>query len=78
MLFKIILFTVDELSEISKEYNEALFKFDFGKYLRGLVGDLPTAMINPHVHHILFKKGLGQSAFCFCKNIVLNNIKMLK
>ncbi len=22
--------------------------------------DPPTAMINPHAHHILFKKGLGQ------------------
>ncbi|MDM5293215.1 T7SS effector LXG polymorphic toxin [Peribacillus simplex] len=62
-------FSVDELSEISKkmselgitkEYNEALIKIDFGKYLRGLIGDPPTAMINPHAHHILFKKGLGQ------------------
>ncbi|MFC8560215.1 T7SS effector LXG polymorphic toxin [Peribacillus frigoritolerans] len=62
-------FSVDELSEISKkmsdlgitkQYNEALIKIDFGKYLRGLIGDPPTAMINPHAHHILFKKGLGQ------------------
>ncbi|MCU6602704.1 T7SS effector LXG polymorphic toxin [Peribacillus frigoritolerans] len=62
-------FSVDELSEISKkmselgitkEYNEALIKIDFGKYLRGLIGGPPTAMINPHAHHILFKKGLGQ------------------
>ncbi|SNZ14025.1 A nuclease family of the HNH/ENDO VII superfamily with conserved AHH [Terribacillus aidingensis] len=62
-------FSVDELSEIrkrmfelgiSKEYDEVLIKMDFGKYLRGLIGDPPTAMINPHAHHILFKKGLGQ------------------
>ncbi|MCC2424290.1 AHH domain-containing protein [Bacillus wiedmannii] len=62
-------FSVDELSEISKkmsdlgitkEYNEALIKLNFGKYFRGLIGDPPTAMINPHAHHILFKKGLRQ------------------
>nr|WP_256371031.1 T7SS effector LXG polymorphic toxin [Psychrobacillus sp. OK028] len=62
-------FSVDELSEISKKmfelgitkvYDEALIKIDFGKYLRGLIGNPPTAMINPHAHHILFKKGLGQ------------------
>ncbi|PHB05717.1 hypothetical protein COE81_16095 [Bacillus wiedmannii] len=62
-------FSVDELSEISKkmsdlgitkEYNEALIKIDFGKYLRGLIGDPPAAMIKPHAHHISFKKGLRQ------------------
>ncbi|MBM7702277.1 T7SS effector LXG polymorphic toxin [Metabacillus iocasae] len=62
-------FSVDELSEIrkkmsdlgiTKEYDESLIKMDFGKYLRGLIGDPPSAMINPHAHHILFKKGLGQ------------------
>ncbi|KWW21754.1 hypothetical protein AS888_04425 [Peribacillus simplex] len=62
-------FSVDELSEINKkmsdlgitkEYNEALIKIDFGKYLRGLIGAPPDAMVNPHAHHILFKKGLGQ------------------
>ncbi|MFB1052107.1 hypothetical protein ACEWET_14480 [Paraliobacillus sp. JSM ZJ581] len=63
-------FSVEELSElrkqmselgISKEYDEALIKMDFGKYLRGLIGDPPTAMIDPHAHHILFKKGLGEA-----------------
>ncbi|WP_343929196.1 T7SS effector LXG polymorphic toxin [Peribacillus frigoritolerans] len=63
-------FSVDELSEISKkmsdlgitkEYNDVLIKIDFGKYLRGLIGDPPTAMVNPHAHHILFKKGLGEA-----------------
>ncbi|WP_226793532.1 AHH domain-containing protein [Bacillus sp. B1-b2] len=61
-------FSVDELSEvrkkmselgITKEYEEALIKMDFGKYLRGLIGEPPIDMINPHAHHILFKKGLG-------------------
>ena len=63
-------FSVDELSEISKKmsdlgitkkYNEALIKIDFGKYLRRLIGDPPSTMINPGAHHILFKKGLGQT-----------------
>ncbi|MEN1939433.1 type IV secretion protein Rhs [Paenibacillus sp. 102] len=45
---------------ITKEYNEALIKIDFGKYLRVLIGDPPVAMKNPHAHHILFKKGLDQ------------------
>ena len=63
------IFSVDELSDIGgkmvnsgiiKEYNEALIKIDFDKYLKGITGDPLTAMINPHAHHILFKKGLGQ------------------
>ncbi|HDR3889996.1 TPA: AHH domain-containing protein [Bacillus cereus] len=41
--------------------NEALIKLDFGKYLKGLIGDPPADMINPHAHHILFKKGLGEA-----------------
>ncbi|WP_235338371.1 AHH domain-containing protein [Paenibacillus wulumuqiensis] len=62
-------FSVDELSKIRKkmsdlgiieEYNNALIKIDFGKYLRGLLGAPPTDMKNPHAHHILFKVGLGQ------------------
>uniref|UniRef100_UPI001F59F763 hypothetical protein n=1 Tax=Bacillus cereus group sp. BfR-BA-01523 TaxID=2920371 RepID=UPI001F59F763 len=62
-------FSVSELSDVSekisdlgitKEYNEALIKMDFGKYLKGLVGSPPEDMINPHAHHILFKRGLGQ------------------
>lgn len=53
------IFSVDELSEISKKmselgiikvYDEALIKIDFGKYLRGLIGYPPTAMIDPHAH----------------------------
>ncbi|MEI3614142.1 hypothetical protein [Pseudogracilibacillus sp. SO30301A] len=62
-------FSVDELSVIrkkmsdlgiTKEYDEVLIKMDFGKCLKGLIGDPPTAMIDPHAHHILFKRGLGQ------------------
>ncbi|ABY43257.1 WXG100 family type VII secretion target [Bacillus mycoides] len=76
-------FSVDELSEISKkmsdlginkEYNEALIKLDFGKYLRGLIGDPPAAMIDPHAHHILFKKGLGQKQ----KELVQEGQEILK
>ncbi|MGD7007019.1 pre-toxin TG domain-containing protein [Metabacillus sp. 84] len=64
------IFSIDELSEIrkkmselgiTKDYDEVLIKMDFGKYLRGLIGDPPTAMIDPHAHHILFKKGLGEA-----------------
>ncbi len=63
-------FSVDELSVIrkkmsdlgiTKEYDEVLIKMDFGKYLRGLIGDPPAAMKDPHAHHILFKKGLGEA-----------------
>lgn len=76
-------FSVDELSEISKkmsdlgitkQYNEALIKIDFGKYLRGLIGGPPTAMIDPHAHHILFKKGLGQKQ----KELVAEGQEILK
>ncbi|NMD71595.1 type IV secretion protein Rhs [Bacillus sp. DNRA2] len=63
-------FSIDELSEIrkmvsdlgiTKEYDEALIKMDFGKYLRGLIGEPPADMVVPHAHHILFKKGLGEA-----------------
>nr|WP_274028169.1 AHH domain-containing protein [Vibrio parahaemolyticus] len=33
--------------------------FDFGAYLRSVVGPPPKDMPDPHAHHILFKKGLG-------------------
>jgi Protein of unknown function (DUF1557). len=33
--------------------------FNWGKYLRGLIGDPPKWMLNPHAHHIVFKKGRG-------------------
>ena len=51
-----------------------LIKIDFGKYLRKLIGDPPTAMINLHAHHTLFKKSsevckiaskyIGQNVIC--------------
>jgi hypothetical protein len=60
---------------ITKEYNEALIKIDFGKYLGGLIGDPPTAMIDPHAHHhILFKKGLGHKQ----KELVAEGQEILK
>ena len=59
---------------ITKEYNEALIKIDFGKYLRGLIGDPPTAMIDPHAHHILFKKGLGETQ----QKLVLEGQELLR
>ena len=31
----------------------------WGRYLEDLIGPSPEGMINPHAHHILFKKGLG-------------------
>ena len=44
-------------------YNETvnIDKFDFGKYLKSKIGNPPTDMVDPHAHHILFKKGLGPS-----------------
>ena len=45
---------------ITKVYDEALIKIDFGKYLRVLISGPPTDMVDPHAHHILYKKGLGQ------------------
>nr|WP_237770335.1 hypothetical protein [Vibrio parahaemolyticus] len=33
--------------------------FDFGAYLKSVVGPPPKDMPDPHAHHILFKKGLG-------------------
>lgn len=51
-----------------------LIKIDFGKYLRGLIGGPPTAMIDPHAHHILFKKGLGQKQ----KELVAEGQEILK
>ena len=34
-------------------------RFDFGAYLRNLIGAAPSGMIDPHAHHILFKTGNG-------------------
>ncbi|KWW22042.1 hypothetical protein AS888_04285 [Peribacillus simplex] len=48
--------------------------FYFGKYLRGLIGAPPTATIDPHAHHILFKKGLGQKQ----KELVAEGQEILK
>ena len=36
-------------------------KFDFGKHLRGMIGDPPAGMHDPHAHHVLFKVGNGSA-----------------
>jgi hypothetical protein len=38
-----------------------LLNFDFGRHLRAVIGDPPKGMLDPHAHHILFKKGLGEA-----------------
>ena len=48
----------DEVGEATKK---EVSEFNFGKYLKGKIGDPPTDMIDPHAHHILFKEGLGKS-----------------
>ncbi|WP_345551673.1 AHH domain-containing protein [Microbulbifer aestuariivivens] len=35
--------------------------FNFGAYLKTQVGDAPAGMPDPHAHHILFKRGLGEN-----------------
>jgi len=44
--------------EISGDIN--LKTFDFGTYLKSTAGDPPIGMPDPHAHHVLFKKGLGE------------------
>ena len=36
-----------------------LKNFKWGEYLKKLIGPPPKWMINPHAHHIVFKKGRG-------------------
>ncbi|MFK6999564.1 AHH domain-containing protein [Flavobacterium oreochromis] len=36
-----------------------LKNFNWGAYLKKLIGPPPKWMINPHAHHIVFKKGRG-------------------
>ncbi|MEE3312938.1 MAG: AHH domain-containing protein [Treponema sp.] len=45
----------------SKDLCEELIKgnVDFGRYLRNLIGNYPSGMIDPHAHHILPKTGKG-------------------
>ncbi|MBP2629592.1 MAG: type secretion protein Rhs [Firmicutes bacterium] len=44
-----------------KKASKDLSKFNFGKYLKSKIGGPPIGMKNPHAHHILFKKGLGEA-----------------
>ncbi|MEW8050539.1 MAG: AHH domain-containing protein, partial [Candidatus Thiodiazotropha sp.] len=48
--------------------------FDFGVHLRSIAGDPPAGMPNPHAHHILFKKGLGQKQ----QDLVIEGQALLK
>ena len=36
-----------------------LKNFKWGNYLKSLIGPPPPGMVNPHAHHIVFKKGRG-------------------
>ncbi|WEF32876.1 AHH domain-containing protein [Pseudoduganella chitinolytica] len=36
-------------------------KFNYGAYLKNLIGGPPEGMIDPHAHHILFKQGNGST-----------------
>src|SRR5581483_6141794 len=42
-------------------YREVIKGFDFGKHLTRMIGPPPEGMLNPHAHHILFKRGLGEA-----------------
>ena len=36
-----------------------VFDINFGRHLRDIAGDPPEGMVDPHAHHILYKKGKG-------------------
>ncbi len=40
---------------------EIIDGFNWGTFLRSLIGDPPDGMIRAHAHHILFKEGLGEA-----------------
>jgi hypothetical protein len=42
-------------------YREVIKDFNFGKHLEKMIGPPPKGMLNPHAHHILFKRGLGEA-----------------
>ena len=44
---------------VERTYGQHFDGFSYGTYLKGLKGAAPDGMIDPHAHHILFKKGLG-------------------
>ncbi len=44
---------------VERTYGALVEGFDYGNYLRTMIGDAPAGMVNPHAHHILFKTGLG-------------------
>jgi len=53
--------------------HEDFLNFDYGKYLKGKIGDPPSWMSDPHAHHILFKWGKGKKQ----KELVALGQKML-
>jgi hypothetical protein len=50
--------TKEELAEFTTLL-KAVKSFDYGSYLKGILGPASAKMIGPHAHHILFKGGLG-------------------
>jgi ABC-type proline/glycine betaine transport system substrate-binding protein len=56
-----VLAKAGEALKRSKRFGKDVSKFNFGKYLKSKIGGPPSGMKNPHAHHILFKKGLGEA-----------------
>ncbi|MBC2582744.1 RHS repeat-associated core domain-containing protein [Clostridium sp. DJ247] len=53
---------LNELREnIGNGFKLDVSKVDFGKYLKSKIGNPPSDMVDPHAHHILFKKGLKET-----------------
>jgi len=48
-----------DADDLAKVKSALLDTFDFGKYLTSNRGGPPPGMVDPHAHHILFKKGHG-------------------
>ncbi len=47
-------------TDSTKAIPQDISRFNFNKYLRDLIGPPPEGMVDPHAHHIVFKKGNGQ------------------
>ncbi len=60
---------IDVAGDLSKTVDLSLYKnYDYGKLLKKSIGNPPVDMVNPHAHHILFKKGLGEA-----QQLLVNN-----
>lgn len=53
---------------VSRGSGNTVSRFNFGKYLKNKIGGPPSDMKNPHAHHILFKKGLGEAQKALVKD----------